>query len=93
MGHEWRFVRAACHVAHRANKRLACIQPAHLAFATPYLPRPFNEAAYMTAIRRELHIRRPIREILATAPPAEFLLRWNMATEPDPVDNVPRVIG
>ena len=77
--HEQRFIRAACHVAHRANQFIAAIRPKHLAFATDYYGQPFSEQAFLDALGNELDRQEPINEILKTEPPIKFQERHKQA--------------
>jgi len=69
--HDPEFVRAACHLAHRA-KRLCDVASHNLSFSYWYYG--CNEDVWMNTLRDELTSMAsvPIRDILKTAPPSDF---------------------
>jgi hypothetical protein len=79
--HEAPFVRAACHLAHRAGQVAEAIRPKHVQFATQYYPQPFNEETFMSSLSSELDSTGSIREILRSDAPDEFTELWTIATE------------
>ncbi len=78
--HEAPFVRAACHLAHRANEAVEAIRPKHVRFASMYYPWPFNENMFMTAIESELDRVGSVRTILQNTAPKSFVELWEAAT-------------
>lgn len=74
------FVRAACHVAHRANREIQCVRPRHLRFSEPYYGPGLNENTMMGMLEPELGSKKSIREILQTEPPKLFAEIMEMAT-------------
>lgn len=79
--HGQEFIRAACHVAHRANKEIGSVRPKHLRFSTPYYGLYYSENTMMSLLESELESKKPIREILKTEPPKRFVEILEMATE------------
>jgi hypothetical protein len=66
------FVRACCHLLHRASKIDSEIAPWHLRFSMPYYAT--DEQCWMRTLRDELRDLEglPIRAILQTTPPRDF---------------------
>ncbi len=79
-GHGERFVRACCHLAHRAGQVLESIQPKHLRFGATYYGQRGTENVWMQSLASELDDTRPIRAILDSDAPLEFLKRYDDAT-------------
>ena len=79
--HEAPFVRAACHLAHRANQVVESVRPKNVHFAARYYAWPFTEENFMRSLISELEATGSIRDILKTAAPDEFTELWNAATE------------
>ena len=82
LDHGQDFVRACCHLWHRAS-RLIDIAPRNLAFAGRRYGL-IDAERYIASLGRELNDRsgEPIREILATSPPGSFERLWRFNTEP-----------
>jgi hypothetical protein len=78
--HEARFVRACCHLAHRAGALVESIRPQHLQFGIRYYGHPFGENVWMTAIDSELSHTGDLRTLLDTDPPAKFAETYRLAT-------------
>lgn len=78
-GHELRFIRASCHLAHRAGKQMESLRPSHLRFAgLPYFPDAFNENVFFSAFTGELGASGSIRQILSTPEPIKAKELWEM---------------
>jgi hypothetical protein len=69
--HEQDFIRAACHLAHRAGLILESIRPSHLCYDRYY---GVTEQTWMASLERELKSmeRISIREVLTVDPPSDF---------------------
>jgi len=78
-GHELNFIRAAVHVAHRANKVFESIRPQHLRFIAPYHYQGSENMA-LECCRHELDTQLPIVEILRSDPPEKLVRYWNYLT-------------
>jgi len=76
--HGDRFVRACCHLAHRARRIDDSISPRHLRFSSPYVC--FPEECWLSVLADELDYGGSIRELLDTEPPSEFRELWEDAT-------------
>ncbi|MCR9294064.1 MAG: hypothetical protein NXI32_15170 [bacterium] len=79
-GHGADWVRACCHLSHRASGVVASLRPKHLQFGQQYFGSPFTEDAFMASLACELHDRRPIRQILTDDEPEAFRRLWGLAT-------------
>ena len=79
-GHELPFVRACCHLSHRANQVYESIRPGHLRFVKPYHWHPVSERQFVEACGSEVESSDPLVEILRTPPPRELVDLWESIT-------------
>ena len=79
-GHELPFVRACCHLSHRANQVFESIRPGHLRFIKPYHWQPVSERQFVEACGSEIQSGDPLVEILRTPPPRELVDLWESIT-------------
>jgi hypothetical protein len=79
-GHELNFIRAAVHVAHRANRVFESIRPDHLRFVSPYHYRGCENTA-VACCENELDSEMPITEILRSDPPEKLVRYWDYLTK------------
>ena len=79
-GHELPFVRACCHLSHRANQVYESIRPGHLLFIKPYHWHPVSERQFVEACGSEIESSDPLVEILRTPPPRGLVDLWKLIT-------------
>ena len=79
--HELPFVRACCHLSHRANQVFESIRPAHLRFIKPYHWVPMSENQFVNACGDELETDESITQVLTQEPPASLIDLWRMQTD------------
>jgi len=79
-GHELPFVRACCHLSHRAHNVFESIRPAHLRFIKPYHWHPVGESQFVEACSSEIDSDLSIVDILRSPPPRELVELWEAIT-------------
>jgi hypothetical protein len=82
-GHELPFIRAACHLAHRA-RQVCDVKPWHLRFSGPYYSGLYEER-WLDLLGDELQDRsgEPIKHILRSRPPKPFKGLFEALTSAD----------